>query len=544
MSTPEMPEVGSSVGTEDKPLPEGATITHSSEEIQVPTAEQPASQIEIQMSQAVQPEVLQTVHPEVSPTAPHEVSPTAPPEVSPAAPPEAQTTQAAQTAQVALKMSLLEAQLSKKEVQISPTALQVSPVQYASPTEAAQSPTETHNSSTELYLSPIDKAVKVNAQPSESKKTKRRGSAWTDDQTDFLMEVWARHTDSTGNEEYAITNAPIYRIISKSMGELGYLDKTSDQCKCRIHTLKRAYKLTKAEIDAGAQNITFCRHYEKLKIIMGDDPSTTPKQLAEILAERRRTKQLTGGDVEQKPKKLKPAAEHKAKRSLLLDAVSPDTTTQGSLPKQPFKEADAVPQVPQIPPLPAVSSLWNHQSYSFPFAVAPPVQNVAYQESHYNTPVNNQSGSYHQTVTTPEPSTSPSSSYDINHNTNVIVKQEKESDGYPVYQPYISKATEAVSQTKEEIERMRLDLEMKKIEMERNRLEMEERQRREDRDHQYRMMQLLLMGLGHNPGSGSAGQGSENEEAHQPELSRALEGGLVPGGAQSANEKGLSFSEI
>lgn len=536
MSAPEMPEVGSLVGTEDTSLPEGAMTMHGSEEIHVPTAEQPASQAENHMSQAVQPETLPTIQ--------SEVSPTVPPEASPAAPPVPETSQAAPTSQVASKMSLLEAQLSKTEVHISPTDLQVSPIQYASPTEAAQSPTEGHNSSAEMYLSPTEKTIKVNAQPSEGKKTKRRGSAWTDDQTDFLMEVWARHTDSTGNEEYTITNAPIYRIISKSMGELGYLDKTSDQCKCRIHTLKRAYKLTKAEIDAGAQNITFCRHYEKLKIIMGDDPSTTPKQLAEILAERRRTKQLTGGDIEQKPKKLKPATEHKAKRSLLLDAVSPDTTTQGSLPKQPYKEVDAVPQVPQIPPLPAVSSLWNHQSYSFPFAVAPPIQNVAYQDPHYNTPINNQSGSYHETVATPEPSTSPSSSYDINHNTNVIVKQEKESDGYPVYQPYISKATEAVSQTKEEIERMRLDLEMKKIEMERNRLEMEERQRREDRDHQYRMMQLLLMGLGHNPGSGSSGQGSENDEAHQPELSRALEGGLVPGGAQSANEKGLSFSEI
>ena len=418
----------------------------------------------------------------------------------------------------------VQAQMEESpQSQMGSIATQVSPVHRVSP---QISPTDDRSpEGTDGHSGPV-------------KKTKRRGSAWTDDQTYFLMEVWARHTDASGNEEYSVTNAPIYRIISRSMSELGYIDKTSDQCKCRIHTLKRAYKLTKAEIDSGAQNITFCRHYDKLKIIMGDDPTMTPKQLAEVLAEQRRTKGLTVVSSEATPKKLKPSPDHKLKRALTAESGSQDKTP----PKQTYKPAVQTPAVPQVPPLPAVSSLWNHQSLTFPFVVTPPIQSqsVTYTENQYSSPVNTQSISYQNTAET----TSSNSSYDINHNTNVVVKQEKLEDGYPIYQPFIQKANEAVSQTKEEIERMRLDLEIKKIEMERNRLEMEERQRREDRDHQYRMMQLLLMGLGHNPTLGSPGQGSETEETHQPELSRALEGGLVPGGAQCANEKGLSFSEI
>ena len=443
--------------------------------------------------------------------------------------------------------SQTEVQVSATDVSVSPTVMSptaddaMSPVIQESPVERYESPEDMHESQTEVNESQTDT---TNSQSERGKKPRRRGTAWTDDQTDFLMEVWARHTDSTGTEEYAITNAPIYRIISKSMGELGYLDKTSDQCKTRIHTLKRAYKLTKAEIDAGAINITFCRHYDKLKIIMGDDPSTTPKQLAEILAERRRQKKLHGVDSEAKPKKIKISSEIKVKRT--LDQASLDKSQPAVLPKQPHKEIAQVPLVPHVPPLPAVSSLWNSQAYTFPFS-APPAPNLTYPETHYvSAPLTNHTPSYPNTAVTTEPAVSPSISYDINHNTNVVIKQEKtEPDCYSVFQaPYVAKTADSVTQTKEEIERMRLDLEMKKIEMERNRLEMEERQRREDRDHQYRMMQLLLVGLGHNPGAGSLGQGTDTEEAHQPELSRALEGGLVPGGAQSANEKGLSFSEI
>ena len=406
-----------------------------------------------------------------------------------------------------------------------------------------ESPMQVHGSQTETHMfsSDLSDLDLTNSQLDPRKKTRRRGSAWNDDQTDYLMEVWARHTDSTGTEDYTVTNAPIYRIISKSMGELGYLDKSSDQCKTRIHTLKRAYKLTKAEIDAGASNITFCRHYEKLRIIMGDEPSTTPKQLAEILLEKRRQKKLSGVEtVEVKPNKIK-NKESKVKRTLDL------ASTDKSLPVPPKQQNKEVSQAPAIPvvPLPAVSSLWNSQGFTFPFPV-PPVPNIAFPETSYiSAPLTTTTPTYPTASVTPQKRLD-DEPCDINHNTYVVVKQEKtEPDEYPIFQtPLISKTSDSVSQTKEEIERMRLDLEMKKIEIERNRLEMEERQRREDRDHQYRMMQLLLMGLGHNPGVGTFGQGAETEEANQPELSRALEGGLVPGGAQSANEKGLSFSEI
>lgn len=419
----------------------------------------------------------------------------------------------------------VQPQLQSQEASQSGTdsiAVQVSPVPRVS---SQLSPTEDHS----------PEGTDHHGEP--AKKTKRRGSAWTDDQTFFLMEIWARHTDASGNEEYSITNAPIYRIISRSMNELGYIDKTSDQCKCRIHTLKRAYKITKAEIDTGAQNITFCRHYDKLKIIHGDDPSMTPKQLAEVLAEKRRAKGHAAILSEPKPKKLKPSPNHRLKRAQAADSASQET----SPPKQTYKPAAQTLAVPQVPPLPDVSSLWNHAALKFPFAVTPSVQlpSATPTENQLISPVNTQNVSYQNNTN----ETSPNSTYDVNHNTFVVVKKEKQEDGYPSYQPSVPKANETtVSQTKEEIERMRLDLEIKKIEMERNRLEMEERQRREDRDHQYRMMQLLLVGLGHNPTLGS--QGPDTEETHQPELSRALEGGLVPGGTQSANEKGLSFSEI
>lgn len=387
------------------------------------------------------------------------------------------------------------------------------------------------------------------------KKTRRRGTAWSDDETEYLLEIWARQVEvakDQGGEE-GVTCAAVYRFISREMIKKNY-DKTWEQCKTRIHTLKRAYKITKDEISSGATTITYCRHFDKLRIICGDNPEISPGILAATLEEKRLIV-----EAENKPRVRLPV-----KRKLPVG--EPPSTVKK-------------PTVAQSSPLPSFStfsqtSMSSAASSSTSWYPAQPSkntdsqsqQNMSVLQRSLSTPVNPAPGYQQHAVSShtaypynPQESGSQTSmkgyqgNQEINNN-QVHIKPEKVDPTFQSQnaQVNVSPSTQwnsftpvtnvqNLSQGQDDLERLRLDLEMKRLEVERNKLEMEERQRREERDHQFRMMQLLLIGLGQQNVNA---QGIEVTHAHSTDLSRALESGLVPGGQQTVNEKGLSFSEI
>lgn len=419
---------------------------------------------------------------------------------------------------------------------------------------------------------------------SSSQKRRRRGSAWTDAETEYLMEVWARQADiirQKGGDE-SVTCAPVYRLISRSMAEQGW-EKTWEQCKTRIHTLKRAYKITKDEIDEGCQTITYCRHFDKLEIICGDNKQVSPGMLAITLEQKRRQRQVDGkGKREPVRRKLtvgeNPNLVKKVKTCDNLPNGFGHSRFQG---QNSVASAQSIPSVqstqstntmcfpplqsqfqlqPQPPPfqqlqqqsLPATlnQNLPNAQQ-SVQGSVLPTVLQYPTQVTTASGINGTQSATYSSDVGTPDSQICVEREH---QDTETKLQNSAKEHREPVTQwnvlssqtcpQNINSNTPKVS-TGNDIERMKLDLEMRRLEVERNKIESEERQRREDRDHQYRMMQLLLFGLGQqNISQVLSGQGSDVAHAHDTVLSRALENGLVPGGPQKANEKGLSFNEL
>lgn len=409
-------------------------------------------------------------------------------------------------------------------------------------------------------VSPIPSTFRVTSQnPVSSGKRRRRGSAWTDDETEYLLEIWAKQTEimkEKGSEE-SVTSAPVYRLISRSLAEFGW-EKSWEQCKTRIHTLKRAYKITKDEIDGGSQTVTYCRHFDKLEIIMGDNPTTTPGMLALTLEQKRKQRgehvrgrklpvrrKLTVGDNPNLIKRSKTnnfeSFVNGADSQVQAASSFPGVTkiAQNNSSNTTWFSQNTQPQAFQQPLSASVSSVQQNIPANFAQPSLPPAPQYLYSTA---TSVG--------TVAPPPPY---SSVVETNNN-KVNVKTERDENSQSFTIPYTTSSGGSALQAAlsqpvgngNELERMRLDLEMRKLEVERNKIEMEERQRREDRDHQYRMLQLLLFGLGQqNISQLLSGQGgTDMTHAHSTDILRALENGLVPGGPQKANEKGLSFSEL
>ncbi|XP_045168652.2 uncharacterized protein LOC123531607 [Mercenaria mercenaria] len=414
-------------------------------------------------------------------------------------------------------------------------------------------------------------------------KRRRRGSAWTDDETEYLMEVWAKQTEiikQKGGDE-SVTCAPVYRLISRSMAEQGW-EKTWEQCKTRIHTLKRAYKITKDEISEGCQTITYCRHFDKLEIISGDNAQITPGMLAADLEQKRKQRGAQFKGKKQPVRRKLTVGENPnlVKKANIVNSVSNVvgfSQFQGQNSLSSVVSAQSTPKTNNIwyPPLPPQQQQFQLQQQAqpqqsvslnqgnqfaqqplqisvlptvpnYPFHVTPTSGNNDVQLPPYNgvSEVNNN-----------EINVKSEKADVVDNGDNVIKQYEQQSGQWTVpfsQQPAVQTASASQqpsasqqSSAGNDLERMRLNLEMRKLEVERNKIEMEERQRREDRDHQYRMMQLLLFGLGQqNISQLLSGQGPDVTHAHGTDLSRALESGLVPGGSQKANEKGLSFSEL
>ncbi|XP_052809436.1 uncharacterized protein LOC128237895 [Mya arenaria] len=445
---------------------------------------------------------------------------------------------------------------------VKPESTEDSPSQSSS-FQASPSPDATSGDVMPAPAGPVE------ALKRQERKTRRRGSAWSDEETEFLLEIWARQAelvkDRAGDE--TATCAAVYRLIAREMVAKNY-DKSWEQCKTRIHTLKRAYKITKDEISSGASTITYCRHFDKLGIISLDNPDISPGILAATLEQNR----------------LK--LEHECKTRVRMPVKR--KLVVGEPPISLQKKSPTPPK-----PLPSFST-FNHPATStsatssvwYPPVGTPPAPNPAAQPATLSalqlsltSPLNVAAKPYPKAL--PQPPTYPSSNNSTLQNetqslTSFVPLTEMNNNGTGhidktesnTFRENMSAQDTAFSQSQQwnsfptpetskaqiapsgqglqgDLERMKLDLEMRKLEVERDKIEMEERQRREERDHEYRMMQLLLFGLGQqNTSQVLLGQGSEVAHAHTTDLSRALENGLVPGGQQTANEKGLSFSEL
>ena len=75
----------------------------------------------------------------------------------------------------------------------------------------------------------------------KGEKGKGRGAAWSDDETDYLLNIWIEQSIEEQLEDTKVNSQRIYVSVSSDMKENGY-DRTPAKCKTRMHTLKRNFR--------------------------------------------------------------------------------------------------------------------------------------------------------------------------------------------------------------------------------------------------------------------------------------------------------------
>ena len=76
---------------------------------------------------------------------------------------------------------------------------------------------------------------------------KSRGIARDDEATRALIGIWHENSIEHQLEDATVNNRSNYKSLSAKLTEKSF-KKTSDQCKVKIHTLKRTYCLSKSNM--------------------------------------------------------------------------------------------------------------------------------------------------------------------------------------------------------------------------------------------------------------------------------------------------------
>ncbi|XP_067654466.1 uncharacterized protein [Haliotis asinina] len=115
-------------------------------------------------------------------------------------------------------------------------------------------------------------------------KTKhlRRGYAWTDDETKCLLSIWGDMHIQSQLDSPSKADTAVYSKVSKAMNELGF-EKTAPQCKERMKTLKKAYRQCRDSLKRSGQPRKLCKFYEELNEILDTRPATSPGKVIESL---------------------------------------------------------------------------------------------------------------------------------------------------------------------------------------------------------------------------------------------------------------------
>lgn len=80
------------------------------------------------------------------------------------------------------------------------------------------------------------------------KGSKTRGSAWNDEEILPLMSIQNDFAIQKQTEDLKVNNGSIYISVSDELIGKGF-ERTAEQCKVRIQTLKRKYRESKAKVE-------------------------------------------------------------------------------------------------------------------------------------------------------------------------------------------------------------------------------------------------------------------------------------------------------
>ncbi|XP_055071154.1 ATP-dependent (S)-NAD(P)H-hydrate dehydratase isoform X2 [Misgurnus anguillicaudatus] len=97
-----------------------------------------------------------------------------------------------------------------------------------------------------------------------------RGFLWSDMETRALLNIWGEHDVQTALDGN-FRNSHVYRDVANRLCELGF-DRTPDQCRIRVKSLKRQYFQAKEGSKKNGQYHKMCKFYDEMERILSSRP--------------------------------------------------------------------------------------------------------------------------------------------------------------------------------------------------------------------------------------------------------------------------------
>ncbi|XP_062616465.1 uncharacterized protein LOC134278161 [Saccostrea cucullata] len=285
-------------------------------------------------------------------------------------------------------------------------------------------------------------------------RCKKRGFAWTEEETWALLSVWEEQAIEEQMENPKVNNGSIYKSVSDELMNKGF-EGTHEQCKVRIHTFKRMYRETKTKLKQSGKGRRTCNYFNELDSILGNRPASSPVKVIETLSKKRcyeNEDESNSSESESIDAGVRPLEK--------LDESGDDNDDDKSCP--------------------ATNSKDNKE-----------VKDATDTDNKVDDPQSKEKekgcGSAKE------------ASGKTKEKREATGKNERKKARKSKLELALTSVMDGFNSSNEkaedkflDLERRKLDLEKQKMDMEKARLDSEERQKREERQHQYNMMQMIM----------------------------------------------------
>lgn len=107
-----------------------------------------------------------------------------------------------------------------------------------------------------------------------------RGFLWSDVETRTLLNIWGEQDIQTALDG-SFRNSFVYRDIARRLAAMGF-DRTPEQCRVRIKSLKRQFLLAKeGNLRNSGQYHKICKFYDIMEGILSNRPILDPPEMLE-----------------------------------------------------------------------------------------------------------------------------------------------------------------------------------------------------------------------------------------------------------------------
>ncbi|XP_071109921.1 uncharacterized protein [Haliotis cracherodii] len=220
------------------------------------------------------------------------------------------------------------------------------------------------------------------------------------------------------------------------MAEKGF-EKTPDQCKVRIHTLKRSFRECKTSMKKSGKDRKTCKFFEELDVILGNRPASSPPKVIDTLTKKAGLEEADKSDY--------------------------DDNDYGDIPQSVNDDLSDI---------------------------TPPEREDGHRKEKESSDIKDKNDEgLGEKRKKEESADKVKSEKKRMRKTRLEVALKSVMDGF-------NAANEKAEDKVVYIERRKLDLEKQKLDLEKAKLESEERQKREEREHQLNMMKMIMGAIG------------------------------------------------